>query len=121
METDGPFGHENFERYVQALQSPTIHYPLTDAQATILRTLYRNRRASRIRNLEDRFAVVDFASIGQDEKFAGLVQELREHTGPAFIMDDLWFIHAVNGAQLKLFTVDPRSSPFLRRWDGWRH
>jgi hypothetical protein len=49
------------------------------------------------------------------------VEQLKKEPGPAFIMDDLWFVHAYNAASLRLFGVDYKGDDKdkLRWWQSW--
>ena len=51
-----------------------------------------------------------------------LVEQLQKEKKPAFIMDDLWFVHAYNGASLRLFGVDynkKEDREKLHWWQSW--
>lgn len=117
----GMTNDQTFDRYVQALQSKDlIDPPLLDRHAAILRALWRDRKD--LKRLQHELAAISFDHIMPQQrghKLAGLVADLEQLQQPAFIMDDLWFIHALNRSLLDLFGIDPDCSPFLRRWDGW--
>lgn len=121
FEERGMTSDETFDRYVQALQSKRlVEPPLMDRQATILRELWRTRKD--LKRIQSNLAAISFDHIiprRRSNAAAELIAELERIDRPAFIMDDLWFIHALNGALLRLFGVDPHRSEFLRRWDGW--
>lgn len=121
FEERGMTSDTTFDRYVQALQSRhLVEPPLMDRQASILRGLWHGRKD--LKQLQRGLAAISFENIlprRRSASAAELIAELEQVGRPAFIMDDLWFIHALNGALLRLFNVDPHRSEFLCRWDGW--
>ena len=110
----------SYECYVKALASNFAHPPITPRQADLLLQVFRhsNDRTKR----QDEFARIgfsDFRSRKQPDRFRELRLELEQQDQPAFIMDALWFIHAVNGAALRLFEIDPYRSEYLHNWYAW--
>ncbi len=110
-----------FERYVQALQTrELVNPPLMARQAAILRALWHNRRHTE--DLEHNLAALSFEHIRlrkRPDTLATLVEQLAHTDAPAWIMDDLWFVHALNGAMLRLFGIDTRDTAFLGQWYAW--
>ncbi len=110
-----------FERYVQALQTREfVNPPLMERQAAILRKLWRYRRDTE--GIENNLTTLSFEQIRTRRRCAELacmVEQLAHIGQPAWIMDDLWFVHAVNGAMLRLFGIDTQETGFLGQWYGW--
>jgi hypothetical protein len=122
FEQNNSIKFEYFERYLARLQSSkSVDSPLSLKQAQILRDLYENKNTLGQRHGE--LASINFETISphnpsRPKKLAELVEKLQKESRPALIMDDLWFVHAFNDAQRRLYRVDPQS-PFLYRWEGW--
>lgn len=110
-----------FERYVQALQTKAlVNPPLLERQAAILRALWRNRKQTG--QLERNLAALSFEQIVPRQRSAGIagcIAQLGQLGQPAFLMDDLWFVHALNGAMLRLFGIGTHHASFLGQWYGW--
>lgn len=125
FERDGTrISRETYKRYVQALASPAVvplrHQRLTPARQQTLLDLYRhyyNRS-----DAYDRCASISFAILAEAKtnEQAALVREFAREQRPAFIIDDLGFIHVVNGALLNLFAMTPHDS-ILSRWEVWHY
>jgi len=118
-------GSKNFECYLAFLQDEDFvkNNPLTSKQADLLRSLYksRNKPAQRERHLEA--SCISFGDISSHNParpaaLSELVNLLAKESQPALIMDDFWFIHALNEAQLRLYGLHS-TSPFLCRWEAW--
>lgn len=74
--------------------------------------------------LEAELSVIDLSHLqdrGRSSELESLVTQLELETSPAFIMDELWFVHAYNGACFELFGVDyrGRDEDKLRHWQTW--
>jgi transcriptional regulator with XRE-family HTH domain len=114
------------DRYIRALQSPYLNgvqvpCPLDDDDATLLRQLSVEVQNANIHASTVQLSAYDFELIASPHsplELKALVQRLRQIHWPAFVSDGLGFIHAVNGAMLNLFGVEP-SSLLLRRWESW--
>ena len=114
----------NFKRLVLALQSDkTLPRRLSTQQGDLLHSLYRHSKDRHERQVE--FQSLGFSLLAdrnRSKQLAVLVKELEKIKYPAFIMDALWFIHAVNGALLRLFSINPDptlKNSYLRRWEAW--
>ncbi len=122
LEERGGIAAKTFKRYIEALQLPGIaDPPITEKQAVILWNLYENRSTAKISALENNLSAISFADIRSKRRsilLTEIVTALEKAQGPALIMDDLWFVHAVNGALLNLYTIDS-GSEFLYRWEAW--
>jgi len=125
FEESNNLGEENFERYLAFLQQDDLvkTTPLTSAQAALLRSLYKSRGIAAQREHHLEAACISFDDISprnpaRPAALSELVNLLANEPRPAIIMDDFWFVHALNEAQLRLYGVDP-ASPFLNRWEGW--
>jgi transcriptional regulator with XRE-family HTH domain len=109
----------SIERYIKAIQSLAAS-SLEDRHAQMLLELRHHSRMRRAR--ERSYSGVNFRDItrrSRPEKLSELVAALEAEDGPAMIMDDLYFIHALNGAALLLYDVDPQAD-FLHRWEAWQ-
>jgi transcriptional regulator with XRE-family HTH domain len=99
FEQRGEMSPLNFQRYLNAFQSPDIvDPPLADHQIQMLQFLYEERRDADIQKRQCQFAVVDFNDICSEQRPAPLAQmvaQLENTEQPAMILDDLWFIHAI--------------------------
>jgi len=124
FERQNKIGAQYFERYIQALQSPAIApNPITPTHAQMLTHWYTDKSTARLDERIRQLAAIDFEDIcpatqQRPAQLADLAQQLAHERRPALIMDDLWFIHALNQAQLGLYSIKPDSA-FLQRWDGW--
>lgn len=123
----GSTSRATFEQYVQALMSKDVmkpHQPISAEHAEILNTLYKRynpRKKEQLQEERCNLAALDFAHMlpsRRSRDLDTLVQKLADEERPALIMDDLWFIHAINGTLLRLFGVEP-DDPLFSRWDGW--
>jgi transcriptional regulator with XRE-family HTH domain len=114
------------ERYIRTLQSPSLNgthipCPLEEDEASLLMQLSSWYQGSSRNTLATRLGAYDFdliVSPNSPVQLKSLVQRLRQMQWPAFIRDDLGFIHAVNSSMLNLFGIDPNSW-LLRRWESW--
>jgi hypothetical protein len=124
FEIHNQLGKEYFQRWKELFQDPQrVPMTLSSTQANILQMLYegRDEDTQKVRHRE--VSKLNFKRIHPDNAashpaLGDLVDKLARTPHPAFIMDDLWFIHAQNEAQLQLYNIEP-SSPFLHRWEGW--
>lgn len=131
---DGPPARRSgyFEDYVDVLRrrrinGRVIESPLKDEDAALLLGVYeKNNTPGKVRRLQNNLAAIDLDLIGRarpDNHLRPLYeldQLLHQSNRPAFVADSLWFIHALNGALLNLFALDPqRDLPYFRRWEAW--
>jgi hypothetical protein len=126
FEEFGDLGRKPFREYVQTLQLPGLakprnfdYKPLKQEQAEMLMALYDHSRDVDKRQCE--LGRISFDAIKPEyrgKELDELVNELANEERPAFIMDDLWFIHALNGAVLELFGETPDSES-LNAWEAW--
>jgi hypothetical protein len=85
----------------------------------MLQFLYEERRDADIQRRQCQFAVVDFKDICTEQRPAPLAQmvaQLENTEQPAMILDDLWFIHAINQEQLRIHGVEEAQ---MSRWEMW--
>lgn len=132
FEKTGNVEPENFEQYVYAFQQedtvPSHQQPLSEAQADLLIRLYDAYKGGKGRKelIRRRFcnlANVNFQSVTSKRRLKvsaldELLSELESIGQPALLTDDLWFVHAVNGAVMRLFGVTP-GHDMLYQWEGW--
>jgi transcriptional regulator with XRE-family HTH domain len=121
LEENGKTGFKTFTRYVAALQSDLAQPPLIAQQARMLRSLYRHSQEKEVRERQCALSALSLEHITprrHPTELSSMVAALQQEERPALVMDSLWFIHALNGALLRLFTINP-SDPFLQGWDGW--
>jgi hypothetical protein len=91
-------------------------------EVRIIRHWYTNRHAAAQKRLQETVEAISFSHIVEegrhDDELAWLLDRLAQERRPACIMDDLWFIHALNGALPRLFEVNPHSA-FFSHWAAW--
>ena len=83
-------------------------------QADILHKMYEG--VSETESNESKLENYSFETIahGQDPKLNALREQLRNLEYPAFVMDELWFVHALNASIIKLF--DMNEEYLSKRW-----
>jgi hypothetical protein len=124
FEVHNRLGPEYFERYVDSLQSRDMTLsPVTPNQAQMLTSWYGDRSDTALKERISQLASINFEDIHPNNsqrprQLTDLVQQLSCERQPALIMDDLWFIHALNEAQLYMYNIAPEAD-FLHRWEGW--
>lgn len=121
LEEQGKTGSETFNRAIAALQSDIAQPPLTQQQARMLHTLYRHSKEKGVHERQCELAALNLDQVNSKQrprKLDSLVAQLAQEQRPALLMDQLWFIHALNGMLLHLFGTDS-SADFFRRWDAW--
>lgn len=121
LEEQGKTGSETFTHAVTALQSDIAQPPLTQQQARMMRTLHRHSKEKGVHERQCELAALNqdqVKSKQRPQKLDSLVAQLEQERRPALLMDQLWFIHALNGMLLHLFSSD-LSADFLRNWDAW--
>ena len=124
FEVNNQLGPRYFERYVNALQSRDVTLsPITPTQAHMLTQWYHERSDVALAERTKEVAAIGFEDIHpanphRPAALTDLVQQLSEAHRPGVIMDDLWYIHALNEGQLRMYGIQP-GDPFLQRWDGW--
>jgi hypothetical protein len=117
-----------------------ITNPLTSDEAKLLDDLeMENRTKVKRRTLYERLNDIEIEKLHEGigpspspksrakkqkeaPKYADLVKKLEEQPYPAFIADRLWHMHAINGAALRLFGIDPESTSglkYMHRWEAW--
>ena len=110
---------KSFEAYVEALKSPSLDDPIKDSQAEFLLKLYRYSTPKYINNKEIQLSFIQLTK--SKHEYPGmeeLINKLEKIDRPAFIIDPLWFVHAMNGSILKLFEIKPYSE-YLKCWEAW--
>jgi hypothetical protein len=119
-------GSRYFDAYVQALQQHrlcgvSVNPPLNADEADALQTLYaHSHREAQIHGQELELAALDYGNMADAHvppALQRLTAQLAQEPRPAYITDNLWFIHAMNGAMLNLFSIDP--DRHLDRWEAW--
>ena len=124
FELNNQLGSEYFEQYAKALQSKKMTLtPILPNQAQMLTNWHNDRGDYKLKNRISQLAAISFEDIHpgnpqRPRQLADLVQQLSCERQPALIMDDLWFIHALNEAQLRMYNIAPEAD-FLHRWEGW--
>lgn len=111
---------DSFTQYIQAFLHGSP--PLSQQQIDALRLLYLNSQPAKIADLQAELAVIDFRDIrsgNRPPQLDDLLTELRNEQRPAFIRDNLWFIHAYNGAIMHMFGVDFQHKKNLQHWTAW--
>ena len=111
----------SFEKYVGAFRHGKP--PLNPRQIDQLVELYQYSRPRKvIEELQPELAGIDLClikSAAGPSRLKELLAELRQERRPAYIRDNLWFIHAYNGAILHLFGVDFSRPENLASWVAW--
>lgn len=97
-------GEEVFECYVKCLGLAPYH----EAMLLHLRVADKRKRVRETRLQNNTFSDIT--------KRKDLVDHLRGESFPAYIMDDLWFIYAMNAPLVRLFDLRDRH---LRKWQNW--
>lgn len=120
LEKDGTAGVDTRDCYIAALQSTAADGPLTFQQGHILKEFYDySQDREKIKEREYHLAAVNLVDIKQRrDELDKLLTELEQERRPAFIMDPLWFTHAINGALLYMFGIQP-DSEYLYNWYAW--
>ena len=102
-----------------------VRHVLSDDEVELIQEIYRgylNTRAS-----EEKLAAVDFGFINRESRsathdgkpvFPALIERMHTCGYPAFLIDEFWFIHAINGAGLNVFGLDPNAA-YMKRWEFW--
>lgn len=118
-------GGETLADYMDALRQKQINggipifKPLKKKDTDILVDLHTNR--NQVSKFNCDLAQIDFSTITKStipENLRKLLSLLRKEERPAYIIDPLWHVHAVNGAIFRLFDVHPKS-PYLNNWEAW--
>lgn len=101
FEEQGMTATPTFERYVEALCMPALAAPpLMQRQAAMLHALWRNRKQTGQiqRSGGDHLqAIIPHKRFNQAAECLAALEQIGR---PAWIMDDLWLIRALNGALL---------------------
>lgn len=96
-----------------------IRHPLTKDNIELLHSIYADFRQRHEQEIA--LASVDFELVTSGYCPSGLrnlVQKMRTCGYPAFLIDPLWFIHAINGAGLQVFGLDPKAE-YMNHWEFW--
>ncbi len=115
---------ETVEHIIDALNSPKlskglIRHTLTRANIDLLHSIYSSFRERDAKEMQ--LAALDFKLITSrfcPDGLRKVVRTMRTCGYPAFLIDPLWFIHAINGAGLKVFGLDPEAE-YMNRWEFW--
>jgi transcriptional regulator with XRE-family HTH domain len=116
--------HARIRQYIHLLAQPVIggqvyRDALTPGQVEILYRMPHTLEA--IQHASERVLHYDFGAIRAPhvpEPLRELKRRLFELRVPAYICDGLFFVHAVNGACLNLFSLNPATG-YLDRWETW--
>lgn len=112
---------KSFSKYVGGFRRGKP--PLNAREVDHLVELYPYSQEPKIRELEAELATIDLRDIcsaSSPPQLKDLVRALGSERRPAFIRDDLWFVHAFNGAALHLFGVDFSKPENLSAWQAWQ-
>jgi hypothetical protein len=97
-------------------------FGLEKEERSLLGTLYDNcsRYQQKVREHEQRLASYRFAAVRDKAhpQLAELVAALEHVPYPAYIRDELWFIHAINWQLLALFGIS--EADLTGNWEGWQ-
>ena len=115
---------ETVEEIINALNSPKlsrglIRHTLTQDNIDLLLSVYASFRERDAKEIQ--LASLDFELITSGycpDGLRKLVQTMMICGYPAFLIDPLWFIHAINGAGLQVFGLDPEAE-YMNRWEFW--
>lgn len=124
FEENNQLGDAYFQRWLQVMQDgERVPMPITSHQAALLAGHYSERNGDALLDKHRTLLGLDFellhpAHPARPPALAALVEQLAQTPYPAMIMDDLWFVHALNDGLLRLYGIDP-NGPFLRRWEAW--
>lgn len=124
FEVQNRIGRQPFDRYIETLQAAdAVQMPIKPTQAQMLKQLYAEKGMVKVRKRTSSIAALDFEDIHPSNRhrpvaLAELVDQLANEKRPALIMDDLWFIHAVNQTKLSIYKIAP-DAKFLQSWAGW--
>lgn len=111
-------GH-TFKGYVRALEELPPPHCITSRQAKMLLRLHAHSLKRKEREREaSALSFDDITSPRLRPEFKALLTGLRQEEGPALIADSFWFVHAINGALLRMFGLNP-DSELLYSWEGW--
>jgi transcriptional regulator with XRE-family HTH domain len=134
-----------FERLIEALAqdrigSIEVKSPLATHEIQLLREIDReNRTPTRRETLHKILKEIEFEHLLHADgpfpkpkspskklrtapRYADIVGHLKQQSNPAFVADELWHIHAINGAAFRLFGVNPEARAgleYLHRWEAW--
>ncbi len=110
---------KKFRPYVGVLQTLPPPDNLTPQQARLLCKL--KTQSSNSKKIGNEGAALNFAEIKSSRRraqFKDLLDRLKQEKNPAAIVDSFWFVHANNGALLRMFDMTPNSE-YLYNWEAW--
>ncbi len=112
-----------YARYVQSLADASIGCPdlqIDPSRRALLDDLFTHAQPAGVRADEERLAAIDFVATqrGDTPALRRLINQLRAQPLPGAIIDDLGFVHVLNGALLRMFDITP-DLPYLQRWEAW--
>jgi transcriptional regulator with XRE-family HTH domain len=115
--------HEAVSDYIAALAS--VSSPLTPEEMQVVYDLCKDGQADAIRRREQELSWIRFADPRIRTPLVDLTESLREISSPAFVTDPTLSVHAINGAGLRLFGIDPSDewwvNRHLRRREFWNY
>lgn len=120
FESDGGASLDMVERCAHALLRGRP--PISIRQADVLAALHPFSQPSKVRLQERELVMLDFREIrvgSRPPMLEKLLNQLRRERRPAYIRDNLWFIHAYNGAIMHLFGLDPSDDQTFASWKSW--
>jgi hypothetical protein len=108
--------------YVEALQSGKFISPISEDEGAILLELYEAGRVKERTKRQEELSWIRFSDSFDKSKLLKLTEELAQIDEPAFVVDPTLCVHAMNGASLRLFNIDPeRDKPHLKRREFWNY
>jgi len=120
-------GPKQIERYFKGLKDDRCPNKITQGQAEFLETLielsrefYKTRATKCLKQINFEYTKNYYAN----PSLKYLIEKLNQQYNPAFIIDPLWFIHALNEPALYMFSIDPYNhehpdTKYLYRWEAW--
>jgi transcriptional regulator with XRE-family HTH domain len=108
--------------YIEALQSGKFLMPISVDEGTILLELYEAGRARERQRRQEDLSCIRFSHARTNPALRELTQQLAQIDEPAFVVDPTLCVHALNGASLRLFNIDPtRDVQHLCRPELWNY
>lgn len=109
---------------IAALNAPALtkglsRHTLTENDIQLLQSIYSSFLEKKTKEIQ--LAAIDFELVVSSycpDSLRQQIQKMRSCGFPAFLIDPLWFIHAINGAGLQVFGLDPEAE-YMNRWEFW--
>lgn len=102
-----------------------VRHRLSDEEVELIKGIYQGYLD--LEAGEAKLAAVDYGFIRRERRtssggsgpiFPDLIERMHSCSYPAFLIDQFWHIHAINGAGLYVFGLDPNAD-YMRRWEFW--